>query len=441
MAWKSRAESVLSQFVDGSVGGPGGGDGGGFGDLYSYPQHENSSHPPPAGSCAALGYDSVYDRLLGCGCGAGAHDAVGGGPCASLLLQWARLVLGGTIRAYLSSPLCLALLPLAVGLGVGFWMGRRGRSDSASNIVRSGKIKDTWASRLLSWASRCYHWLAMHSMLMLLCLDRRRLCRGDSALIDDERDNRTRAELQETESKRESGVDPRLVPRHIAVIMDGNRRHGRAKYGSAARGHWDGSRTLMEFSKWCMAEGVEVLTVYAFSTENWDRDPAEVAALMSIFRKYCDELRVEAVERGIRVRVLSTEQSRIPEDVREGLDRMVEETRDGDRFEMNICLSYGGRGEIVNACRSIAADVRAGRLDAEGVGEAEVRDRLLTGCCRDPDVVIRTSGEERLSNFLLWQVAYSEFFFLKKHWPELEKEDLFEVIRSFAHGRKRRFGK
>ena len=236
-------------------------------------------------------------------------------------------------------------------------------------------------------------------------------------------------------------MDPADVPRHIAVIMDGNRRYGMSTYGDAARGHWDGSKTLIEFSKWCISEGVRVLTVYAFSTENWDRDPSEVSALMSMFLRYCDELRVEAVRRGIRIRVLTTEGGRIPDDVRAGVDRMVAETSRCDGFAMNICLSYGGRGEIVNACRGIAGDVRSGKLDADAVDEDELRGRMLTAHCCDPDVVIRTSGEERLSNFLLWQVAYSEFFFLKKHWPELRKDDLLEVIRTFARGRKRRYGK
>ena len=255
-----------------------------------------------------------------------------------------------------------------------------------------------------------------------------------------EREEQTRNDMQRIDH-RQSGVDLGDVPRHIAVIMDGNRRYGESKYGHATRGHWDGSKTLIEFSKWCISEGVQVLTVYAFSTENWDRDPHEISALMSIFRKYCDELRLEAIQWGIRIRVLVTESERIPIDVRAGLDRMVLETCQSDKFSMNICLSYGGRGEIANACKSIAEDVRSGELDVDAVNEGEVQKRLLTRHCCDPDVVIRTSGEERLSNFLLWQVAYSEFFFLKKNWPELQKDDLLEVIRTFARGRKRRYGR
>jgi len=260
-------------------------------------------------------------------------------------------------------------------------------------------------------------------------------------MFNDKRDEKSRVQLRNSEINMESGVDPLSVPRHIAVIMDGNRRYGRAKYGNATRGHWDGSKTLLDFSKWCISEGVQILTVYAFSTENWDRDPAEVSALMAIFCKYFEELSVEAIERGIRIRVLSTEEDQIPTDVKAGIDRMVSLTQHCDKFTMNICLSYGGRGEIVNACRRIATDVREGTMDIGDIGEGAIQSRLLTEHCSDPCIIIRTSGEERLSNFLLWQAAYSEFFFLEKQWPELQKEDLLEVIRTYAKGRQRRFGK
>ena len=186
---------------------------------------------------------------------------------------------------------------------------------------------------------------------------------------------------------------------------------------------------------------MKVLTVYAFSTENWDRDPDEVAALMAKFVRYCDELREEALVRGIRLRVLSTETDRIPPDVAAGLKRMVEETAHCDRFLMNICLSYGSRGEIVNACRSVATDVQQGELHASDITEHTFGKRLLMSDCPDPDIVMQTSGEMRISNFLLWQMAYSEMFFLEKTWPELTKQDLVEVIQDFANGRQRRFGK
>lgn len=240
----------------------------------------------------------------------------------------------------------------------------------------------------------------------------------------------------------ESGVHPSKIPRHIAVIMDGNRRYGKKKYGFATKGHWDGSKKLVDFAQWCQSEGVQILSVYAFSMENWNRDSSEVSALMKIFAKYCDEVRVEALKRGIRVHVLSTETQQIPHDVKMGIKRLTEDTAHCDKFIMNICLSYGGRGEIVNACKSIVDDVNQKKMRLEDVTEAEFGSRMLTSHCDvDPDLVIRTSGEMRISNFLLWQIAYSELYFLDIHWPEITKSDLIRVIRNYAQERKRRFGK
>ena len=133
--------------------------------------------------------------------------------------------------------------------------------------------------------------------------------------------------------------------------------------------------------------------------------------------------------------------SQLPNDVKSSINEMVEDSVDGNRMLMNICLSYGSRGEIVNACKSIASEVLKGHLKLEDVRENELGKRMLTGSIRDPDVIIRTSGEVRLSNFLLWQLAYSEMFFLDKQWPEIVKSDLIDIIRAYAGGRKRRFGK
>lgn len=240
---------------------------------------------------------------------------------------------------------------------------------------------------------------------------------------------------------RESGLLLEQVPRHVAVIMDGNRRYGREKYNCANRGHVDGSKTLVEFSKWCLAEGVQMVTVYAFSTENWNRCPSEINSLMNLLCTYCDELRLEAQKRRIKVQLLSTDSQRIPTKVALGMQKLVEETKNGDQMVMNICLSYGSRGEIVNACKDIAKDVANGVMSLNDISEASFQRKLLTWNCPDPDLVIRTSGEYRLSNFLLWQIAYSEMFFLNKTWPEVTKEDFLCVIRQYARERKRRFGK
>mmetsp|Transcript_19081 Transcript_19081/g.27842 ORF Transcript_19081/g.27842 Transcript_19081/m.27842 type:complete len:151 (+) Transcript_19081:2-454(+) len=150
---------------------------------------------------------------------------------------------------------------------------------------------------------------------------------------------------------------------------------------------------------------------------------------------------MEATENGIRIKVLSTETDRIPLDVAQGMQRMVEATQHNDKLTLNICLSYGSRGEIVNACKAIATDISEGMMDPSDITESVVGKKMLTGECPDPDIIIRTSGEYRLSNFLLWQVAYSEMFFLNKTWPELTKGDLVKIIRNYARDRQRRFGK
>lgn len=421
--WKRRAEGMLSQFIEGGANAV---------DVDMYYDSPTSSPPklqnyfrlenfsttgPTQPACA----DSVYDRLLGCTC---REDHAVDGTCASLFLQWVKLALGRAVKAYLSNPVLLALLPLALGAAIGYCFGAK------NNDAKQRRKQTT----LLGRVSELYQWACLHLLLISQC-------KPSELLFDEDRDERTRAELHAIETKRESGIALECVPRHIAVIMDGNRRYGKEKYGSATRGHWDGSKTLMEFGKWCMNEGIETLTVYAFSTENWNRDAEEVSALMSIFCKYCDELRGEAIQRGMRVHVLTTEGERIPEDVRRGIERLEEETKHCAEFTLNICLSYGGRNEIANACKDIAIDVQAGNLDITEIGEDTLQQKMLTNHCCDPDIIIRTSGEERLSNFLLWQAAYSEFFFLEKQWPELQKEDLLDVIRTFANGRKRRYGK
>ncbi|KAL7429645.1 hypothetical protein ACHAXH_006356 [Discostella pseudostelligera] len=469
--WKTRAEWMLSQFIDGGNGGDvadGGFDHDDDGDgavdqpyfSSSSPMLENYSTSEAMNfyGCVSTSSCNRGSRIGGdCGYVYGSGSCCVGigkeSPCASLILHWTKWILGGAIKAYLSNPLCLALLPLILGVAVGFWVGRHprsvgGRSTMTTNDNHLGKHtqssveKISWGqTALLAYLYQLYHYLSLRLMICMIYFDPRRRF-YDNELFQKERDDQTRTELLQTINiERESGIEPQFIPRHIAVIMDGNRRYGKSKYGNVTRGHWDGSKTLIEFSKWCISEGVHILTVYAFSTENWDREASEVSSLMAIFCKYCDELRVEAIQRGICIRVLTTDETKIPDNVKEGMNRMVSDTKHCDKFIMNICMSYGGRGEIVNACKSMAMDIQCGNVHIDEVDERMFQSKMLTQPCCDPDIVIRTSGEERLSNFLLWQVAYSEFFFLKKHWPEMEKDDLLEVIRTFARGRKRRYGK
>jgi len=228
--------------------------------------------------------------------------------------------------------------------------------------------------------------------------------------------------------------------KHLAVIMDGNRRYGQAKYGSATKGHWDGGKTLSNFIDWCLEADIEVLTVYAFSTENWNRSAEEIKVLMAIFEHYFTHIQQTAAEKGVRVTFLSSDPTPLPDHIA-GLMRAIEEaTAAGSRLRLNVCLSYGGRGEIVAACRRIAEEVAAGDLAPEDVDATTLERHLLTAGQPDPDLVLRTSGECRLSNFLLYQLAYAELAFVDKPWPAVTRDDLHSVLRQYA-GRTRRYGK
>jgi undecaprenyl diphosphate synthase len=230
------------------------------------------------------------------------------------------------------------------------------------------------------------------------------------------------------------------IPKHVAIIMDGNRRYGRQHYNDASRGHADGAQRLSECVEWCIELGVENLTVYAFSTENWKRSTEEVDFLMTLFKSHLEQILVESLKRDVRLRVLTSEDTKIPEDVKALIVRMEEGTKTHKSFALNLCVSYGSRGEIAGTCKKIAADVLAGKLSVEDIDEGLFDDRLLSGGLPDPDLLIRTSGEQRLSNFLLWQLAYTEMIFLNKAWPEMTKDDLLDCFCTFGR-RGRRFGK
>jgi undecaprenyl diphosphate synthase len=225
--------------------------------------------------------------------------------------------------------------------------------------------------------------------------------------------------------------------------MDGNRRFGIQKYQRAYQGHVDGAKKLTEFITWCIEHEISILTVYAFSTENWDRDPEEIQALFSIVHSYCEDIQSQALKHGIRVQRVSTQEDKIPPVALQRLDQLVHATSSlsNPALILNICFSYGSRGEIVHACRNIVQEVLSGNLTLQDLTEARFHQELLTASCPDPDVIVRTSGEMRLSNFLLWQSAYSELFFIEKTWPEVEKQDFVQVLDHYAQGRHRRFGK
>jgi len=263
---------------------------------------------------------------------------------------------------------------------------------------------------------------------------------GGWALVAATRAATATSSAKDESQEREAVLGDGPVPRHIAVIMDGNRRYGKREYGNTLQGHRSGGEKLRDFMEWCVEAGVDALTVFAFSTENWKRDPQEVDAMMQLFVTEVPQLEEKTVKLNVRVHFLCSDSQRIPPEVRKATKNLEEQTSGCTGLQLNICLSYGGRSDVVCACRQIAQDVAAGKLDVDSIDEALVSKNLLTAHVPDPDVLIRTSGEFRISNFLVYQVAYAEMFFIDKHWPEVTHSDFIKVIHDFRK-RGRRFGK
>ena len=233
-------------------------------------------------------------------------------------------------------------------------------------------------------------------------------------------------------------VDYSRLPRHIAIIMDGNGRWAKARGLPRTKGHAAGAETFRTIATYCREIGVEYLTVYAFSTENWRRPQTEVSAIMELLRKYLLEAVRDMEKEQVRF-VFFGDLASLPPELAE-LCRAVQ--RDSARFEgcqVNICLNYGGRDEIVRAAKAFAADCAAGRAEADSLTEEAFGRYLWSADVPDPDLVIRPSGEERISNFLLWQSAYAEFYFTDVNWPDFGKRELREAIAAYQ-SRSRRFG-
>jgi tritrans,polycis-undecaprenyl-diphosphate synthase [geranylgeranyl-diphosphate specific] len=230
------------------------------------------------------------------------------------------------------------------------------------------------------------------------------------------------------------------VPRHVAIIMDGNRRFAQEIGLTTLEGHDKGRLKLEEVLNWCLDVGVKILTVYAFSTENLSRDDGEVAYLMKAFaenfRRAGDDERVHKNQ--IRIRVFGKLEL-LPTEVREAIDYAESRTKAYGNYQLNLAVAYGGRQEIVDAIKSVVADAKAGKVDVPDIDESFFSKRLYTADIPDPDLVLRTSGEERISNFLLWQLAYSELYFVDVFWPGFRKIDFLRAIRSYQM-RQRRYG-
>ncbi len=229
------------------------------------------------------------------------------------------------------------------------------------------------------------------------------------------------------------------VPRHIAIIMDGNGRWARERMMPRPFGHRAGMRAVRAVVEASISSGVEWLSLFAFSQENWQRPQPEISALMSLLEEYVNSELQELKAQGVRIRVHG-DLTRLNSAARGAVERAVSETSGCTRLGLNLFISYGGRAELVRAMRQIAHDVHAGRLSPDAVDEDVIRDRLYTQSCPDPDLLIRTSGERRLSNFMLWQVAYAELYISSVYWPDFDRVALYEAILDFQQ-RDRRFGK
>lgn len=232
--------------------------------------------------------------------------------------------------------------------------------------------------------------------------------------------------------------DKKYMPRHIAIIMDGNRRWAKAQGKPASFGHKAGAKTLEKIVRYANKIGLEYITVYAFSTENWKRTEEEVKALMMLLQSYLDDYSKRADTENIRVKVLGDISALAP-GMQKSIYNCMERTKDNTGVTFNIALNYGGRDELVKAIRNITQEVKEGKIDIEDISEEMVSNNLYTKGEPDPDLLIRTSGELRLSNFLPWQLVYSEFLFIEKNWPDFTEEDLDNAIVEYEK-RTRKFG-
>lgn len=229
------------------------------------------------------------------------------------------------------------------------------------------------------------------------------------------------------------------LPRHIAVIMDGNGRWAKEQGKMRVFGHQHGVDAVRNITEACAELGVEYLTLYAFSTENWNRSSFEVDALMTLLTQALKTEVKTLNDNNIRLDAVG-DLTRLPKSQYNALMSAIENTKDNTRMTLTLCLSYSGRWELTETVKKIAGKVKNGELNPEDINEKMVCDNLATSYMPDPELLIRTSGEIRISNFLLWQLAYSELYFTKKYWPDFSKEDLYEAIIDYQ-SRERRFGK
>jgi undecaprenyl diphosphate synthase len=229
------------------------------------------------------------------------------------------------------------------------------------------------------------------------------------------------------------------IPPHIAVIMDGNGRWAQARALPRPAGHKAGMAAVREIVEGGLQAGVQVLTLFAFSQENWQRPQSEIDALMRLLEEYIARETSELAAQGVSVSILG-ELERLSRGARRAVDRLMSSTAGGRNLALNLCISYGARAELARAARLLAGEVARGERRLDQIDEAAMAERLYTAAWPDPDLLIRTSGELRLSNFLLWQLAYAEFYVTPVLWPDFSRHHLYEAIRDYQR-RERRFGR
>ncbi|MEP4076776.1 isoprenyl transferase [Haloferula sp.] len=232
--------------------------------------------------------------------------------------------------------------------------------------------------------------------------------------------------------------DPSNHPRHVAIIMDGNGRWAKERGLPRLEGHRAGAESVRECVEACKQLNIEYLTLYAFSSENWNRPPAEITALMTLLDRFLDQKADEMMQQDVRLQAIG-HLERLPDKTRSKLSKAIERTKDNKSLTLVLALSYGSREEITEAARSLVKDAAEGRISPDDVTKELFASRLYTNDIPDPDLMIRTSGEMRVSNFLLWQISYAELVIFKKFWPDFGQADLFEAVEEYSR-RHRRFG-
>jgi len=235
-----------------------------------------------------------------------------------------------------------------------------------------------------------------------------------------------------------SNVKQQNIPEHVAIIMDGNGRWAKKRKLPRIAGHHEGMKCVKRITKMADELGIKVLTLYAFSTENWKRPKTEVDYIMSLPEQFLSTFLPELMEKNVRVTAIGYTE-KLPEHTLKALDNAVEKTKNNTGLNLNFALNYGSRSEILQAVNNIVKDSQTGELDADGITEEVFSSYLMTGGLTDPDLLIRTSGEIRISNFMLWQLAYTELWFTDVLWPDFKEEHLIEAIEVFQ-SRQRRFG-